>query len=161
MENNKTTKAYDMERHTFSKPHIRFAAGATGHEVGAVTFRHFTRSVDLVINNNETQFEPEGWFTRSYSFMSSIGRLRWEHTSVWGGTLVCVTDRGEWLARFDRSYFAMKKDGKLEIVNSQLPQGLVDELVISGLTMVEVENRRNNSSGGAGGVGGGGGGGGC
>ena len=158
MENDKTTKAYDVQSHTFSKPHIKITSGgATGHEVGAVTFHHFSRTLDLVINGKQTQLEPEGWFTRSFSFMSSIAKLRWEHTSVWGGSLACVTDKGEWLARFDRSYFALKKDGKLEIVNSQLPQELVDELVVSGLAMVEVENRRNNS-GSAGGGGGGGGG---
>ena len=144
MENDKTTKAYDVEGHTFSKPNIRITSGATGQDVGTVTFHHFSRSLDLVVNGTQTQLGPEGWFTRSKSFMSSNGKLSWKHISIWRGTLACVTENGEWLARFKWSTWASKKDGKLEIVNSQLPQGLVNELVVSGLAMVQVEKRRNS-----------------
>ena len=147
MENDKTTKAYDVERHSMSKPHIRITSGgATGHEVGAVNFHFFSRTLDLVVNGSPVQLDPAGWFTRSFTFMSSIGKLKWEYISMWGKTMACVTENGEWLARFDWSVWAMKKDGKLDIVNTQLPQGLVDELVVSGLAMVEVERRRRNNA---------------
>lgn len=81
---------------------------------------------------------------------------------------------GNWLARFEgtsfswskrglATSFSWSKRGKLEIAGEvQWGPGLLDEIVISGIAMVEAERRRrNNSAGGGGGAGAGGGGGGC
>lgn len=78
--------------------------------------------------------------------MSSIGPLKWAAMTTMGPGVACTTERGEWLAKFDTSWFSVHGTGKLEIVNQNLPQGLVDELVVTGLAMLE-NDRRNMAAG--------------
>ena len=64
-----------------------------------------------------------------------------------------VNAEGNWLARFERSSFSLGKRGKLEIAGGvQWGPGLLDEIVISGIAMVEAERRRRNRSSGGGGA---------
>lgn len=79
--------------------------------------------------------------------------LKWKHEGAFTVNLCCVTERGEWVARFDNTTWSMKKEGKLEIVDRGMPKGVLDEVVVSGLAMIEHERRRrsNASAGGGGG----------
>lgn len=66
--------------------------------------------------------------------------------------LCCVTERGECVARFDNANWSMTKEGKLEIVDRGMPKGVLDEVVVSGLAMIEHQRRNNGASGGGGGA---------
>lgn len=56
-----------------------------------------------------------------------------------------MNGEGNWLARFESSTFSVGKRGKLEISGGvQWGPGLLDEIVISGIAMVEAERRRRN-----------------
>lgn len=79
--------------------------------------------------------------------------LRWEHEGAFTANLCCVTERGEWVARFDRASLSMTKEGKLEIVDREMPKEVLDEVVVSGLAMIEHERRRrSNAAAGGGGA---------
>ena len=131
-----------------SKPHIEILSPSTSQTIATVTFHAFSRTIDFLIHGHPLPLDAAGWFTRSHTFQSPIGVLKWEATSIWGYSLQCITESGEWLARFDTAYWSMKKEGRLEIVSRELPQQLVDQLVVTGLAMVELE-KRNSRGGGA------------
>ena len=63
-----------------------------------------------------------------------------------------ATEQGEWVARFDNAAWSFKKEGKIEIVDAGFPQGILDEIVVSGLAMIEHERRRRSRSNGGGGA---------
>ena len=57
-----------------------------------------------------------------------------------------VNAEGNWLARFEGITFSLSKTGKLEIAGGvQWGPGLLDEIVISGIAMVEAERRQGIS----------------
>lgn len=88
--------------------------------------------------------------------------LTWQHDSTFGKDLRLVNAEGDWLARFVGKTFSWSKRGKLEISGGvQFGPGLLDEIVISGIAMVEAERRRRNNNNASAGAGAGGGGGGC
>ena len=134
-----------------SKPQIEITSAYTGQKMGSINFHSMSRRIDLVINGRTVPLEYNGWSDRSYRFMSSVGPLKWAATSTMGAGLACTTERNEWLAKFDTSWFSMRGKGTLEIVNGGLPPGLVDELVVSGLAMVE-NDRRNAAAATSGGA---------
>ena len=125
---------------------MEIVSAYTGQMVGTINFPMMTRRIELVINGRPVQLEYNGFRDRSYRFMSSIGPLKWASMSMMGAGVACTTERGEWLAKFDTSWLSVHGTGKLEIVNQNLLQGLVDELVVSGVAMLE-NDRRNMAAG--------------
>ena len=73
---------------------------------------------------------------------------------MWSADLVCVTERGDWVARFGNSTWSVSKQGRIEVVNRDFPREVLDELVVSGLAMVELERRRRSNNAAAAGAGG-------
>ncbi|KAL8635750.1 MAG: hypothetical protein Q9228_006791 [Teloschistes exilis] len=145
-----------------SKPHMTVTSAQTpALVVGTATFHSMSRRVELEFHGQGVIFEPEGLFTRSHGYRSpSSGgeRLKWK-CEGWGHDLVLVNSRKEWIAKFDAAVWAMKKLGKLEIRDGRIAGRALDEIVVSGLAMVELERRRRNSSSASAGSGGSGGGG--
>ena len=125
--------------------------------VGTMKFA-LSRRIELVINGRMLPLEYNAWKDRSYTFMSSIGPLKWAAVTTMGASIACVTERGEWLAKFDTKWFSMKGDARLEIVNQNLPQELMDELIVTGLAMLENDRRNMMMAASVGGAAGGGGG---
>ncbi|KAL8688073.1 MAG: hypothetical protein Q9218_005925 [Villophora microphyllina] len=133
------------------KPHMRISSSQASTIIGAVTFHSMSRRVDLEIHGHEVAFEPAGTLTTSYEYASlAFGdSLKWKRDG-WGSNLVLVNSKKEWIARFDAASFALKKVGKLEIGNGGIAGVALDEIVVTGLAMVELENRkRTHSSAGA------------
>lgn len=61
--------------------------------------------------------------------------------------LICETaSGGEWVAKFKAASFAVEKRGKFEIVSWDVGEEGVDEIVVSGLAVVE-QMRRSRSNG--------------
>lgn len=55
--------------------------------------------------------------------------------------LVLVNAKKEWIAKFLNASFSISKQGKLEIVNRDLDGEILDQVVISGMAMIEQERR--------------------
>lgn len=128
-----------------SKPHMRIFRGGTSPEtatpIGTADFHTYSRTVDLTVHGRAVTMDPSGLFTRAHQFRSSIGALKWEGNGVFSNDLVLVNERNEWIAKFHNSKFSMGKEGKLEISNGNLTEAFLDEVVVSGLAMVEHERR--------------------
>ena len=76
-------------------------------------------------------------------------RFKWKMGGCFhGGDMKCSDQEDRVCARFESSGWALKKDGKFEIapfVNG----ALMDEVIVSGLAMLELERRRKNAGAGA------------
>ncbi|KAL9580842.1 MAG: hypothetical protein Q9212_004251 [Teloschistes hypoglaucus] len=131
-----------------SKPHLTVTSAQTSAVVGSATFHSMSRKVELDLHGKHVLFEPEGLFTRSHGFASpafGYDRLTWK-CKGWGSDLILVNSRNQWIARFDAAVWAMKKVGKLEVGDGGIAGAALDEIVVSGLTMVEFERRRKSSN---------------
>lgn len=80
--------------------------------------------------------ESTSIFGSTHEFQSGIGPLLWK-TDGWGSELTLMTREKEWLAKFDARSFAFNKRGTLEIVNWDIQDVGLDEIVVSGLAMME------------------------
>ena len=132
-----------------SKPHMRIFRGASPEPsmlAGTADFHTYSRTVDLIIHGRMTSMEATGLFTRGHVFESSIGPLKWEGDGIFSADLVLVNDRKEWIAKFHNSGFSLGKEGKLEISNGEIAGSFLDEIVVSGLGMVEQQRRSRNNS---------------
>ncbi|KAL8952679.1 MAG: hypothetical protein Q9222_001416 [Ikaeria aurantiellina] len=136
-----------------SKPHMTItSASSPSTTIGTATFHNWSRTIDLTFHSHPASFDSEGIFTRAYAFDSpAFGeRLRWECDGIWGADLVLVNTKKEWIARFDASLFSITKNGKIHVVNGSIRGEALDEVVVSGCAMVQLERRRRNNSAAAG-----------
>lgn len=165
LDSDKTTPIYIVKSNRgsifSSKPHMKFCRPQTPSstletQIGSASFRRWSRALELEFGSSAVYLEPKGFLTRSTKFQSSVGPLTWQHDSAIGRDLRLVNAEGNWLARFEGTSFSWKKTGKLEIAGGvQWGPGLLDEIVISGIAMVEAERRRRNNAAAGGGGGGG------
>lgn len=156
LDSDKTTPIYIVKSNSgslfSSKPHMRIcrpptSSSALETQIGSASFRAWGRTVDMEFGSSTAFLKPKGLFTRSTEFQSSVGPLTWQYDSVFRSAFRLVNAEGEWLARFEGITFSWRKTGKLEIAGGvQWGPGLLDEIVISGVAMVEAERTRNNNS---------------
>ncbi|KAL8911010.1 MAG: hypothetical protein Q9171_003746 [Xanthocarpia ochracea] len=154
-ESDNRTQAYEMKTSSTaewsnSKPNTEITSASTGQVVGTINFRIMSSKIEIGVNGRTIQLESNGWFTRGYSFASCIGPLKWEGGSIMKSTYTCTTERGEWLAKCDQKIFtSMHGKGTIEIVNRSLRPDLMEELVLTGLAMIENERREAKAAAGA------------
>ena len=53
-----------------------------------------------------------------------------------------MTKAGEWIAKFESAPFSVDKRGRMEIVNWDIQGEALDEIVTSGVAMMEYMRRR-------------------
>ena len=114
---------------------------ARSQPVGTITFRPYSRTIDLTLHGRETPFEAEGLLARAHGFTSpGIGRMKWEREGF-GQDLRLENGRGEWIARYE-SRVSIDKRGVLEIVSWEIGGESLDEVVVSGVAISEYMRRR-------------------
>lgn len=74
--------------------------------------------------------------------MSAIGQLKWKCDGMFGSNLTLMTRNKECIARFDKSVLSMHEMGKFIIFDSNIQNSLLDEIIISDMTMVEEEEKK-------------------
>ena len=62
-----------------------------------------------------------------------------------GGDMMCLDQQDKVCARFENSAWALRKDGKLK-VGPFVSGVLMDEVVVTGLAMLEARRRSKNRS---------------
>lgn len=76
-------------------------------------------------------------------------QLKWKRDKIFsGGDMICLDQQQKVCAKFENSTWALKKDGKFE-VGPFVSGVLMDEVVVTGLAMLEARRRENNSAAGA------------
>ncbi len=84
------------------------------------------------------------------------GIFKWKSESKWSFDLVCVDEREVVVARFESGSWAVSKLGMIELAQG-VDGGLLEEIIVSGVAMIQlVKMTKNMTMGGiAGGAGGG------
>ena len=130
-----------------SKPHVKVTAAATGTQVGTATFHSLSSNIDLTVHNQPIVFSRPGVMSSSHEFQSRImgGSLKWKKDGWASSNLQCVDEREQVFAKFQRPGWAKRKLGKFELGPS-VSGVLMDEIVISGIAMLEWRRRQQRSS---------------
>ena len=150
----KTTVLYTVKMNkgslfNSSKPHVAVYQGNTGTVVGSATFQSFTREIEIVVHNNPIALSASGLFTKAYDWTSlatTTGgegmRFKWKSDRTFnGGDMICLDQQDKVCAKFQNSMWALQKDGKFE-VGPSVDGVLMDEIVVTGLAMLEARRRR-------------------
>lgn len=150
LDSDKTSVAYSVVANhgtMFSeKPHMKIYRGSTGPEpssqpVGTATFHNLSRTIDLTFHKRAVFMESTSMLGVTHEFPSGIGPLRWK-SEGWGDDLVLMTGDKQWLAKFDARSFSFDKRGILEVVSWDIQGEGLDEIVVSGVAMMEFMRRQ-------------------
>ncbi|KAJ0413097.1 hypothetical protein BJY00DRAFT_297409 [Aspergillus carlsbadensis] len=128
------------------KPHMLFKAEGSAQLPATVIFHSFSRTIDITLNGSEFPMKATSKWKYEFAFESAaLGgkRLIWKKSSGWKYLNVeCVDESGTVYARFNmHKGLSTKKAGKLEILEpcQRGGQGLVDEVVVTGLADVYLQ----------------------
>ena len=160
LDKDKQTCLYEIKTHSWSSPDVSLyrpaAATAAPNNnptlCGSAKFHTWSRTIDLQIGGDRPiPLQANGSFTSTRMFESCVGELSWKRG------MKLHNARKELLATFTR-VMALSKWGRFEMTPrvAEGGQRLVDEIVLSGVALLEQRRRGKKSS--AGGEGGGGGG---
>lgn len=154
LDSDKQTVLYEIHIGQLRSPSISIYRGSPqensqGALVGTANFHSFSRTTDLKIGNSPViPLHAEGILSRSRTFDSILGPLKWQNDGAFSRNLCLVNAQGEWFARF-QVVNAVSKWGRFEIAagTSEGGERLLDEIVLSGFAVLE-QSRRASASGG-------------
>lgn len=145
LDTDKQTRLYDIKTHSFSSPDVslyRPAAAAAAPNAsptlcGFAKFHTCSFTIDLQIGGKgPIPLKAIGLFTTSRTFESCLGELKWKQD------MKLLNAREELLATFTH-VTAKSKMGRFELAPrvAEGGQRLVDEIVLSGVALLEQERR--------------------
>lgn len=149
LDSDKQTVLYEIDFIHLGSPTITLYRGSAQGNVqralvGTANLHSYTSTTDLQIGNSPViTLRAESIFTRSKTFDSILGPLKWQHDGSLSRSLNLVNARGEWFARFLHAT-ALSKWGRFEIAPGA-PEGgerLLDEIVLSGIAILEKLRRK-------------------
>ena len=148
LDEDKVTQLYTISSNSgslfSSKPHMRIYRGVSetpDSMVGTASFHATSRRVDMEFHGKAVDLSTDSMFTRTHVFRSGTEMLKWKRDGILTADLVLMNARKEWIAKFLNASFSISKQGKLEIVNRDLDGEILDQVVISGMAMIEQERR--------------------
>ena len=159
LDSDKQTCLYEIKTHSWSSPDVSLyrpaAATAAPNNnptlCGSAKFHTWSRTIDLQIGGDRPiPLQAHGIFTSTRTFESCVGELRWKQD------MRLLNAREELLATFKR-VTAVSKWGRFEMTSRVADGGqrLVDEIVLSGVALLEQNRREKNASAAGEAVGGG------
>ncbi len=158
LDSDKSTPLYRIDANSgglfSSKPHVKISVASTGAQVGTVTFHSMSSDIDLTIHNQPIILEKSGFLTSAHEFhsLATGGSLKWKRDGMFSnGDMVCLDQAEQLIARFQISNWAFKKEGKFEL-GPGVDDVLMDEVVTSGVAMVEYRAKQRAAAGGAAGA---------
>lgn len=135
-----------------SKPNVTIYKGDTDTVVGTATFHSFSREIEMVIHNNPIALTSSGMLTSAREWTSLATTtdgnrmsFKWKMDGIIsGGDMICLDQQDKVCARFQNSTWALQKDGKFE-VGPFVSGVLMDEVIVTGLAMLEERSRKRKS----------------
>ena len=98
----------------------------------------------MIINGELIKFKKTSLLAIAHEFQSLNAQetLRWKKDGLFSGrNLVCLNSKEQLVAKFEHS-FSIKKGGKIEL-GPDVQGVLLDELVVSGIAMIEYLRRHD------------------
>ncbi|MCJ1343467.1 hypothetical protein MMC31_001661 [Peltigera leucophlebia] len=150
LDTDKQTRLYEIKTHSWTSPDIslyRPAATAAAPNAnptlcGSAKFHTWSRTIDLQIGGNRPiPLQATGVFSSTRTFESCVGELKWKKD------MRLFNAREELLATFI-SVTAVSKWGRFEMTPlvAEGGQRLVDEVVLSGVALLEQDRREEKAS---------------
>lgn len=144
------TCLYEIKTHSWSSPDIslyRIATAAAAPKTkptlcGSAKFHTWSRTIDLQIGGDRPiPLQAKGIFSDTRMFKSCVGELRWKKD------MKLLNTRKELLATFAH-VTAVSKWGRFEMTPrvAEGGQRLVEEILLSGLALLEQDRREENAS---------------
>ncbi|KAL1795601.1 hypothetical protein ACET3X_005825 [Alternaria dauci] len=135
-----------------AKPQLRFERAADHKDIGKSTIHSFSISGDCIVHGREIVLKPLKRWKTEYNYLShALGgtAVSWIANStlkVWD--FVCIKSvTQEPIAKFTVNWWALKQVGNFyfDKREEEVPEGLRDEIVITGLTLLYVMTTRMNN----------------
>lgn len=127
------------------KPHLTFRrAGAPDEEtaLSTVIFHSWTQKIAVQVHDNDLSIKARNWKQRDLEWSSpAFGgqTMAWHHENPWTSTSIVLLDQSQLpVAKFSLARFSVKEAGKIELMGDRsLTQEMLDELVITGVAVVQ------------------------
>ncbi|KAL8793417.1 MAG: hypothetical protein Q9195_004003 [Heterodermia aff. obscurata] len=140
------TFTFPKRSHLSSEPHIS-VTGPSGAPVATIHFHSMSNDIDLVIHGQAVAFKTNG-ITAGHGMVShvpGVGKLKWKNKR--GGEIKCKDEKGEVIARLEvGTWGKVKKEAQFEVGSGVTGGAVMDEIVVSGISMVENRRRKNGGS---------------
>ncbi len=130
-----------------SKPDVKIFAPNTNTIVGTVSFKIINADMDLTVHGQPIDLIWSEFlrFTHRFRSLATGCLYKWRFDGIGSmGDMVCLDEEGQLVARFEANRFALKKEGKFEL-SPAVTGVLMDELVVSGLAMIEYRRSRQDT----------------
>lgn len=142
----KTTPVYniDIKWHILKMPKLAIYSTATGNLLASVDYSMIKKRISMNYGGQAINLNAPGFWGLDYKYPSPTlnGReMTWQHKKKLDElNMVLLDDQAMPLARFIPTTWAMKKGGKIELLNSRVsgPQGgaLRDEIVVTAIAVM-------------------------
>ena len=148
LDSDKATPLYSINNKYGSMepgPRMTISKAETNSVVGTVTIHPLSKNMDLVVHGKPICLEASSALTTGRAFTSQAAagrRFKWTFDSAIFRDMVCMDDRDKVVAKFDGSSSLTSGDNYFT-VEPEFEGELLEEILISGLAMMERRAQRN------------------
>ncbi|MCJ1273720.1 hypothetical protein MMC21_001513 [Puttea exsequens] len=136
-----------------SKPQVEIFSNANKDDTSIATlhFHKFDQVTDIMIHGHAIAFRQAKFTstTRSWPSAAAPGAtFTWRCDKFWGGDFVCLDSQERLVAKLDSKHFtrtSSKEEGTVEVAWG-VEGGLLDEIVVTGVGVIEARRRSRNAS---------------
>ncbi len=147
LDSDKSTELYTIKSNWggwfASKPDVKIFAANTNTIVGTVSFKTRNADMDLTVHGQPIDliWSEFARFTHKFRSLASGRLYKWSFDGMGTmGDMVCLDEEEQLVMRFEANRFALNKEGKFEL-SPAVTGVLMDELVVSGLAMIEYRRK--------------------
>jgi hypothetical protein len=140
LDSDKTSVVYTIDNRS-KKPHLTIQSASTNATIGTFVFHSLASRIDATIHGHSFPMTSHGLFKLDYSYESLAFRgtkMTWKPRKKTDElNMVLLDDKAIPVARFEPSNWALKKNGKMELLGPSLKnEKVMDEVVATGLAVI-------------------------
>jgi hypothetical protein len=140
LDSDKTSVIYTINNQS-KKPQLTIQSASTNATIGTFVFHLLTSRIDATVQDHSFSMTSHGLFKLEYSYESpAFGgmKMTWKPRKKTDElNMVLLDDQAMPVARFEPSNWAVKKNGKMELLGPSLRnEEVMDEVVATGLAVI-------------------------
>ena len=151
MDSDKRTPLYRIDDNVsaYQKPQVRIYSGATNAEIGTIAIHPLIFDINVTIKMHLLKLRKQSHLlTTCYTFTSACTNqvYEWKGECMgWSGNMTCSNFQGHIVATYNVTRFAMKKEGRFEIMQG-IQGALMDEVVVSASAILLAKRRATSEA---------------
>ncbi|KAL8783247.1 MAG: hypothetical protein Q9213_004759 [Squamulea squamosa] len=139
LDSDSTTPLYSMDR---THKRLTITASSSSTPLAIVTFHGLNGCHPTIVHGDQPlTLTPSSPLARSFNFQTAIGSLTWRVNSGHGRRIILETATGEWIAKVETNILTRNGAGRIELANADIEGWALEEVVVTGMVMVEVQRR--------------------